>query len=201
MVTKRKMTTPLELFENLLAGRKKVLRQGETLFQPGDSIQHIYVVCQGKLKLTRCSADGNPVTLQLADAGEILAEASLFHQNYHCMAQVESRSAELRYFERHTLMEALGASPDASMSLLQVFAQQIRRQRTLLEIRNIRAAKERIYTYFLLEADANQQVRLPLSLKDTAHQLGLAHETFYRELKRLADEGKLVRKNGLIQLY
>jgi len=94
----------------------------------------------------------------------------------------------------------LEKSPDASMSLLQVFAQQIRRQRALLEIRNIRSASERIYTYLLLEANANQQVLLPLSLKDTAHQLGLAHETFYRELKKLADEGKLVRKDGLIQL-
>ena len=195
------MTTPLELFENLLAGRKKLLSQGETLFQQGDRIQHIYVVCRGKLKLTRCSVDGNPVTLQLAKAGELLAEASLFHQYYHCMAQVESQSAELRCFDRNNLMAALGESSSASMTLLQVFAQQIRRQRTLLEIRNIRSASERIYTYLLLEADANQQVRLPLSLKDTAHQLGLAHETFYRELKRLADENKLEKKDGLIQLY
>lgn len=195
------MKTPLELFENLLAGRKKVLSQGEILFQQGDSIKNIYVVCQGKLKLTRCSVDGNPVTLQLAEAGEILAEASLFHPHYHCMAQVESPSAELHCFDRQALMATLEASPDASMSLLQVFAQQIRRQRTLLEIRNIRSASERIYTYLLLEADANKQVRLPLSLKDTAHQLGLAHETFYRELRRLADEGKLVRKEGLIKLY
>ena len=201
MVTKRTMPTPLELFENLLVGRKKLLSQGETLFQQGDAIKNIYVVCQGKLKLARCSVDGNPVTLQLAEAGEILAEASLFHQNYHCMAQVESQSAELRCFDRHALIAALAESPDASMSLLQVFAQQIRRQRTLLEIRNIRSASERIYTYLLLEANANKQVVLPLSLKDTSHQLGLAHETFYRALKRLADEGKLVRKNGLIQLY
>jgi len=201
MVTKQVVNIPLELFENLFAGRTKVLGQGETLFQQGDAIKNIYVVCQGKLKLARCSVDGNPVTLQLAKSGDILAEASLFHQYYHCMAQVESQSAEVRCFDRNNLMASLGESPDVSMSLLQLFAQQIRKQRSLLELRNIRAAKERIYTYLLLEADANQQVRLPLSLKDTAHQLGLAHETFYRELKRLADEGKLEKKDGLVQLY
>ncbi|MDX8413686.1 MAG: hypothetical protein R8J85_06310 [Mariprofundales bacterium] len=44
------------------------------------------------------------------------------------MARVESRSAEVRCFDRHALMAVLEESPNASMSLLQVFAQQMRKQ-------------------------------------------------------------------------
>jgi len=201
MVVRRAVNTQQELFESLLTGRKRIAKKGDILFQHGDVVAIVHVVCRGRVKLMRCSLDGNPITLQTAAAGDMLAEASLFATHYHCMAQVESESVELRCFERNSLMAAISASPDASMVLLQLFAHQIRRQRGLLEIRNIRAAKSRIHAWLLLQADADQRVLLSVSLKDTAHQLGLAHETFYRELKKLEGENKLARKDGFIQLY
>jgi len=189
------MNTPEKIFKKLAQSRKKILCKGEVLFQQSDAIQYIYVVKRGKIKLARCTIDGNSVVLQLAVAGEILAEASLFSDHYHCIASVYSQTAELFCFDRNELISNLRESSDATMAILKLFASQIRRQRTILEIRNIRSAKQRIYTYFQLESNGEHEVELQMHYKDTAYQLGLAHETFYRAMKQLENENKIVKKN------
>ncbi|MDQ6969117.1 MAG: cyclic nucleotide-binding domain-containing protein, partial [Mariprofundus sp.] len=72
------MNTAEHIFGCLIPNRTKTLRKKEILFHQGDDVEYIYIVNRGKVKLTRCSVDGNPLVLQLAATGEMLAEASLF---------------------------------------------------------------------------------------------------------------------------
>jgi len=189
------------LFTRLASNRKHLTCKGEALFHQGNAVENIYVVRRGRIKLIRNTVDGNPVVLQLATAGEIIAEASLFSDTYHCSAIVDSRTAELSCFDRHTLAKAIKGSPAAAIMVAELFAHGIRKLRALLEIRNIRSAKQRIHAYFQLESGADKQIQLQLSYKDIAYQLGLAHETFYRELKQLEKEGILARKEHVILLH
>jgi len=170
------------------------------LFHQGAVIEHVYVVNRGRIKLIRNTEDGNPVVLQLAVAGDMLAEASLFFDTYHCAAMVDSPTAELSVFNRRELLSALQASPTAAMEILELFAHRIRKLRALLEIRSIRAAGQRIYAWLRLEANGGHEVVLNMTYKDVAYQLGLAHETFYRALKQLEQDGRIIRQKDRIQL-
>jgi len=194
------LNTLEETFARLVSNETRFVRKGEILFRQGDSVENVYVVQQGRIKLIRNTEDGNPVILQLAMAGDIIAEASLFSDAYHCAAVVDSPSARLAYFDRQGILAAFKASPATAIKMMELFALRIRKLRALLEIRNIRSAEQRIYSYFRLEADADEQVPVQLSYKDMAYLLGLAHETFYRTLKRLEDKGKIKRQNHIILL-
>jgi len=194
------MNTLENIFGQFASGKNKILHKGEILFHQGDAIENVYVVQRGRIKLIRNTEDGNPVILQLAMAGDVIAEASLFSDVYHCSAVVDNPSAELSCFNRQGLLAAFKASPATAMKMMELFAHRIRKLRAILEIRNIRSARQRIYSYFQLESDTNKQVQVQLSYKDLAYRLGLAHETFYRELKCLEDEGKIKRKDHSIRL-
>jgi len=170
------------------------------LFHQGAAVENIYVVNRGRIKLIRNTEDGSPVVLQLAMAGDMLAEASLFFDTYHCAAMVDSSVAELSIFDRHELLSALQASPTAAMKILELFAHRIRKLRALLEIRNIRSARQRIHAWLRFEANNEYEIVLKMSYKDVAYQLGLAHETFYRALKQLEQDGRIIRKKDRIQL-
>ncbi len=67
-------------------------------------------------------------------------------------------------------------------------------------MKNIRSANERILSYIKTNANENQELRLNLSLKDIAYKIGLAHETFYRELKILEALGEIKRYPDRIKL-
>ena len=65
---------------------------------------------------------------------------------------------------------------------------------------SIRSARERILRFLQLQAGPDSEYAIQGSLKDLATSLGLAHETFYRELARL-ESGKLIaRRRGSIRL-
>jgi len=135
----------------------------------------------------------------VALAGETLAEASLFFDTYHCSAVADSES-ELVAYRKSTLMAHLEQNPAAMKDFLKLFAGQVRDLRAINEIKNIRAAKERMLAFFRHGMNAHQELHLDMSLKDVAYQIGLAHETFYRELKKLEQEKRLIRKDDYIKL-
>jgi len=188
------------ILQRLMPNKKRRLHKGDHLFRQGDHVENIHVVCQGMVKLIRHSIDGDDIVLQVAVQNDILAEASLFSDMYHCSAVVHSQTAELSCFDRNSLLAALKGDPDIMMDIVALFAHRIRKLRAFLEIKNIRSAKQRMYSYFQLEANAKHEVHLQLTHKDMAYQLGLAHETFYRNLKCLEKEGKIIRKVSSIQL-
>jgi len=188
------------VFGRLASGRKRIARKDEVLFHQHDTVKSVYVVKCGRIKLVRNTEDGNPVVLQLAVAGDIIAEASLFSDTYHCAAIVDSPSAELSCFDRHEMLTALRKSPAAAMEILELFAHRIRKLRALLEIRNIRAAGQRIEAWLRLEANVNREIKMSMTYKDMAYKLGLAHETLYRTLSQLEQDGRIIRRKNRIQL-
>jgi len=194
------MNTTEALFAGLVPCTHKLLNQGEALFHQGSPVEMLYVIRQGRVKLVRSTLDGNVAILQMAMSGDVLAEASLFSDVYHCTSKVESKTAELSCFSRTALLTACQQSITATMQLTELFAHRIRKLRAIMEIRNIRSAKQRIYAYFQLEAGAGDEVAVSMTYKDMAYQIGLAHETFYRAMKQLERENIIVKKECIIQV-
>jgi len=175
------------------------LNKGEVLFKQGDAVHRIYFIEAGKIKLIRNTSDGTPILLHIGQQGESIAEASLFSNQYHCSAIVDSAS-DVLFVKKDRLIQFLKDKPDVMMELLAIFSRQVRDLRAINEIKNIRSAKERVLTFIKSNADNNQELKLDLSLKDLSAKIGLAHETFYRELKNLEKAGKLQRDSARIKL-
>jgi CRP-like cAMP-binding protein len=186
-------------FPEVLAVQTLSLQKGETLFNQGDAVERIYLVNKGKLKLIRNTIDGTPVVLHVGLSGETIAEASLFSDQYHCSAQADVAST-LQSVNKQKLLEHLHNNPQQMKQLLAVFSRQVRDLRAINEIKNIRSAEERILAYIRCNINETRVMKLELSLKELAHNIGLAHETFYRELKKLEDKGVIHREKQIIKL-
>ena len=73
--------------------------------------------------------------------------------------------------------------------------------RTRLELLNIRSASERILRHLAFTVGADgRTVELPGTLKETAGDLGLTPEVFYRTLADLKTQQLIERKGNLIRL-
>jgi len=175
------------------------LAKGDYLFQQGDQVVNFHYIKTGKIKLTRNTIEGGQALIYMALPGETFAEASLFSDEYHCSAVADSES-EILTFRKSTLLAYLEQNPAAMKDMLKVFAGQVRDLRAINEIKNIHSAKERILAFINHAMNEHQELYLDMSLKDVAYQIGLAHETFYRELKKLEQAKLLIRKDGYIKL-
>jgi CRP-like cAMP-binding protein len=67
-----------------LVGNERALHDGEILFRAGEKVRHLYLVREGLVLLARVQRGGDPLVLQRAAAGTMVAEASVFAVRYHC---------------------------------------------------------------------------------------------------------------------
>jgi CRP-like cAMP-binding protein len=175
------------------------LSKGDFLFEQGTPVSKIYFIKSGQIKLIRHGTDGFSVILHTGKAGETIAEASLFSDYYHC-SSIADVATQISFMKKQDVLQFLQNKPQEMMRLLAIFSQQIRDLRSLNEIKNIRSANERVLSYIISNIDNNKEMLLDVSLKDIAQKIGLAHETFYRTLKKLEQSGQIIRKKNAIKV-
>ena len=176
------------------------LDRGSAVFQQGDPASAVYVVEAGRVQLKRISADGAPLTLHVADAGESFAEASLSATHYHCDAFAETDSVVL-VVPKADLLALMSTDPAQGVAFTLALASQVRDLRAKLELRNIRSAKERVLAWLRLRAEGDPPwVLLNRSWTLIAEELGLTREAVYRALAVLERERRIGRHDGVISL-
>jgi CRP-like cAMP-binding protein len=170
------------------------------LFRSGNRTVGLYEVVKGKLRLVRVDRSGREAVLQVAAAGETLAEASLFSSTYRCDA-VATTEAVVRLYPKAILLGELKRHPKLVQAFSEMLAQQVMTLRTRLERRNIHSARDRIRHFLAVNVGADgHTVVLPGTLRELAGDIGLTEEALYRTLARMAGDGEIKRARGTIRL-
>lgn len=180
--------------------RERDLAKDERLFRQGDPTSAIFEVESGCLRLLRRTVDDHLVTLHTARAGDLLGEAALFSEVYHCdaLAAVPSR---VRVYPKAVLLSALRSDPFLYEAFAARLARQLQAVRARLELRNIRSARDRLLQYLRLSVGSDgRSITLDGQLQDLAADVGLTREAVYRTLATLEAEGVIVRKQASLIL-
>lgn len=177
---------------------RRSLKRGEMLFSRGDRVESVHRIVRGRIRLERSLADGRVVIVHTATVPELLAEASLFSDCYHCDAIAEVGTV-VEIEERSRFVERLAADPVSAIALVRWLSRQLRTARWLLELRNIRPARDRLLAY-LQPRDSPAELRPNRPLRLIADELGIAAETLYRLLAELEETGQITRRGRSIRL-
>ena len=112
----------------LQAGMATVdIARGEVLFAEGASGHELYVIIDGKMKLTRAAADGRENLLQVLGPGEMFGELSMFDPRPRTSSAVAVTDTRLGSLDHDFLRQWLTGRPDVALHLLQALAQRLRR--------------------------------------------------------------------------
>src|SRR5690348_561382 len=103
------------------------LSRGEHLFMEGDDGDALYVVIEGKMKLTRAAQDGRENLLSVIGPGEMFGELSLFDPRPRTSSASAVTDAVLAALPHDALRGWLLERPDVSMHMLQALARRLRR--------------------------------------------------------------------------
>jgi CRP/FNR family transcriptional regulator, cyclic AMP receptor protein len=103
------------------------LSRGEHLFLEGQGGDRLYVVLEGKIKLTRAAADGRENLLSVIGPGEMFGELSLFDPRPRTSTASAVTDATVAALAHEELRAWLLERPDVSMHMLQALARRLRR--------------------------------------------------------------------------
>jgi CRP/FNR family transcriptional regulator len=104
------------------------LSRGEHLFLEGQDGDRLYVVLDGKIKLTRAAADGRENLLSVIGPGEMFGELSLFDPRPRTSTASAVTDATVAALAHDALRPWLLERPDVSMHMLRALAKRVRRE-------------------------------------------------------------------------
>ena len=157
------------------------LEDGGTLFRRDDPVEWAFLVREGRVSLRRPLQDGGLLTLHMADAGELVAEASLFADHYHCDAVADTATTVSLLPKAQVLsdLENAAASDRLAIRAFERTAKELQKMRTRIEIMRLRKVSDRLDAYLELYAppDAGGWVHV-------ADWIGVSPPALYRELAK-----------------
>lgn len=102
------------------------LRRGDRLYDEGDIDDQLYVVIEGKVKLTRTSSDGREVLVRVQGPGDMFGELAMFDPTYRTSNASAVTDARLAAIAHNDLRAVLTDRPAIALLLLRELAQRLR---------------------------------------------------------------------------
>lgn len=102
-----------------------ILHKGTLLFSEGKGPKGIYLLCEGRAKLTICSEQGKRLMLRIAGPGEVLGlGATLSGTPYEVTAELLDTS-QVVFVRRKELVNFLREHHDACMTIVHMLSQDL----------------------------------------------------------------------------
>jgi len=156
----------------------------------------VYLIKEGRIKLSRSNADGREVTLDLLGPGEIFGELSLSGegQRNHTAEAVEPSLVCI--FSRQKFTEALKRHPELTFRMIKLIGFRFRELESRLEDLAFQSVSQRVRSTLRRLAEKHgipgpDSTRLSITQKDLAFLIGASREAVAEELAHLKQQGLL----------
>jgi CRP/FNR family transcriptional regulator, dissimilatory nitrate respiration regulator len=160
-------------------GTPRRLARGEALFHQGDPVRTMALVTEGRVVLSRPTAEGGLLVLQRAGAGEVLSEASAYAGHYHCAASADTDAA-VTLVAVAIFHARLAADPTLAARWAEHLAQAVQGARLRAEVRSIRGVEARLDAWLATGRPIPEKGQI----QDLAAEIGVSREALYRALAR-----------------
>ena len=159
----------------------RTLEAGESLFRRNDKVEMAFLVREGQVLLRRALKDGGLLTLHTANAGDLVAEASLFADQYHCDA-VTDRATKVSAIPKAQLLKDFengSSGKQLSVRALERTTKELQALRTRIEIMRLRKVTDRLDAYLELNGPPKEGRWVHVS-----DWIGVTPPALYRELAK-----------------
>lgn len=182
-----------------LASRSEMVacQRNTTFFFAQEQSDNIYLVKQGRVKLTRTSAEGREVILDILGPGEIFGELAVAGEELRSHSAVAVDDALVCIITRQDFEQLLKDHPEMALRVLKLVGLRRRELEMRLEDLIFQPVASRLVLTLLWQArrhgirEQDASVRLPLTQKDLAHLIGASREAVAEQLAEFKQQGLL----------
>lgn len=172
--------------------------RGHVVFQEGEKGDRLFVVLDGKVKISRAAADGRENLLAVLGPGEMFGELSLFDPGPRTATATAITESTLASLDHDDLRPLLLAQPTVAAQLLRALAQRLRRTNEAMADLVFSDVPGRVAKALLDlaerfgdESAEGVLVRHDLTQEELAQLVGASRETVNKALSEFANRGWL----------
>lgn len=174
---------------------EKTFQKDELLFHEGSPCERVFIVREGRVKITRTASSGREQILETLGPGDTCA-CNPGQSVWFCASSGEALTdCKVWFLSRENYVRLVQTNSKVSHALNQLFAERLKCFSALIEEVSLKDSKKRLVK-FLLDMLAENKGKgakadllfVPFTREEIAQRLGVARETVVRqlyELKRL----------------
>lgn len=183
------------------------IKRGNTLFHEGDAGDRLYVVTEGKIKLSHASGDGRESVLMVLGPGDMFGELSLFDPGPRTATAVAVTDSQVLGLGNTDLNPWLAGRPEVAQKLLQALAHRLRRtNETMSDLvfadvpGRVAKALLELGEKFGVKTEAGIYVHHDLTQEELAQLVGASRETVNKALADFVSRGWLKLETRSVEL-
>lgn len=167
-------------------------KKGETIYTPGITDDKLYIVNEGRVKISRLSDDGKEQVIRILETGDFTGDLSLFNNEVTLEFATALLDTNMCTIDRTSLYEHMAKHPLTAIKIVESLSKRLKSAETLIEGMTIRDSKWRLAQVILQEANSDNIFTFKTTKAIFASKLGMTQETLSRKLGELQDD-KLIK--------
>ncbi|MHB1688562.1 MAG: Crp/Fnr family transcriptional regulator [Ignavibacteriaceae bacterium] len=177
-------------------GMKKTFTKDSVVLFEHETGSALFVIIQGKVKVSRVSDDGKEVILTILGESDFFGEMAILDGLTRSANVTAMEDAELFIIQRSEFLNLLQIHPEIAIALLQELTQRLRSADMKIKSLSLKDAEGKVATVILQLADDIGKIKqgtveiekLPFQ-HDLANMAGTSRETISRTLHSFAKKG------------
>ncbi len=189
------------LFTSVSLQGKAIIKckKGQQFIMEGAPVNGLFFIKTGTVKVFRTGINGREQIVRFAKSCEIIGHRGFGTQEYYSIGAIALQDAELFYFSKEYLQDALMANPKFAYDMMLFYANELNRSENKVKTISQMTVRERVIDTLLYIhrkfGDLNGFINLPLSRKEYADYAGTTEEQVIRVFSLLKKE-ELIRTKG-----
>lgn len=195
--------TNLQIFESIKS--TCFYPKGTTLFVEGNPSNGVFMLCQGRVKLSTCSKDGKVIILHIAEAGEVLGLSAAVSDSIHIATAEALEACQVNFVRNKDFLHYLAQNNEACLSTAKQLSQNYHTaclQICALGLPN--SVADKLATLFLgwcktrHEDGGGIHLKFPYTHEELAQMIGTSRETITRLLKSFRNRQLITQKGSVL---
>ncbi len=168
-------------------------KKNETIYNAGQPNPYLYVLHEGKIKISRYNENGNEQVIRVLLPGDFVGQNALFNNKLSNDFAISIENSVLCVLSGEELKKHMEKHPNISMQIISELTKRLTDAENKMEQFNLSSVEQRLAKSILDLSKGNHSFTLPISKINWASLLGMSSETLSRKLRDF-------KENNIIEL-
>lgn len=197
-----------DIRELMAVARRRIFRSGEVIFHREDPGQVLYVIKEGKVKISLISPEGQEISLVVFGKGECFGEFAILDGLPRSAEAVALEKVECYTLQRNDFQKAITKSPKIAIQVMEVLTRRLRTTNQIVEDLIFLDVYGRVAKKLLELADAHGtrvengiRIEVRLTQQELASMVGASRESVNKVMGYFTDKNFISTDKHRITLH
>lgn len=169
-------------------------KKGETIFREGQPALGIYILHNGRVKITKTGALGREQIVSFASRGEIMGYRPMILEEAYDISAITIEDSAICFIHKDKILSLIHSDSDFALKLMKTALQNTKKMTDILSSISQKNVRSRVAESILIiknefGMDDSNIINVALSREDLSAMIGTSSESYIRMLKEMKDDG------------